>query len=156
MADKEQKRRGPYQRHSRFIRLQVAKQYHEGTRTLRELSEEYGIANQSISRWVKSYRNDQLKRMDCILSIDMTAEEQKNYEELRQQNELLKQQLTHSGQELKDENEVLRKELEQARMQAKAMEAIIDLASSELGIDLRKNSGARQPARSDKATRRQK
>lgn len=156
MADKEQKKRGPYQRHGLFIRLQVAKEYVAGTKTLRELSAEYGIANQSISRWVKSYTNDQQTRMDRILSIDMTAEEQKNYEQLRQHNELLKQQLIESERKLKDDNEVLRKELEQARMQTKAMEAIIELASSELGIDLRKNSGARQPARSNKTTRRQK
>ena len=56
----------------------------------------------------------------------MTTEEQKVYDGLKAQNEALK------------------KELEFAQMKAKAMEIMIDLAKTELGIDIRKNSGAKQ------------
>jgi dynactin complex subunit len=111
-----------------------------------ELSVEYGIPHQSISRWAQSYAKDQNKRKGRILS-DMTPEEQKHYEALRHENELLKRQLEslQSDQAIKKENEALRKSLEFAQMKAKAMEIMIDLAKEELGIDLRKNSGAKQP-----------
>ena len=56
----------------------------------------------------------------------MTTEEQKVYDALKAQNEALK------------------KELEFVQMKAKAMEIMIDLAKTELGIDIRKNSGAKQ------------
>ena len=68
----------------------------------------------------------------------MTNEEQKAYDALKQQNEALK------------------KDLEFAQMKTRAMEIMIDMAKEEYGIDVRKNSGARQPAKSKKTTRRQK
>lgn len=137
MEDLKQKPKRKYQMLSWFLRRQVALEYLEGNKTLRELSAAYGIPNQSISRWAKDYAGDLSKRKGCILS-DMTDEEQKQYEVLKQQNETLK------------------KELEFAQMKAKAMEIIIDLAKEEYGIDLRKNSGARQPVKSGKTTRKQK
>jgi hypothetical protein len=68
----------------------------------------------------------------------MTPEEQKEYEALKKENEALKKQLEHS------------------HMKTVAMETIIDLAKQEYGIDLLKNSGARQSVKSNKTTRRQK
>jgi hypothetical protein len=88
----------------------------------------------------------------------MTTEEQKHFELLRQENELLKQQLgsVQIDQQTRNEHESLKKELEFAQMKVKAMEVIMDLAKEEYGIDLRKNSGARQPIRSKTTIRRQK
>lgn len=57
----------------------------------------------------------------------MTQEEQKEFETLKKQNEALK------------------KKLEYEQLKTFALETMIDLAKSELGIDLRKNSGAKQP-----------
>ena len=155
MASTEQKpQKKPH--YSWYLRRQMAVEYLDGGKTLQELSAAYGIPHQSISRWSRDYANDLSKR-HRILS-DMTPEEQKHYDVLKQQNELLKQQLesVQSDQQLKKENEELKKELEFAQMKAKAMEIIMDLAKEEYGIDLTKNSGARQSVKSNKTTRRQK
>jgi transposase-like protein len=152
----EQRTKRSHQRVSWYLKRQLIMEYLDGTKTMRELSVQHNIPNQSIARWVKSYTNDQRKRKAHILSIDMTEEEQKNYDLLMQQNELLKQQLIRSDQELKSENALLKEELEFAQMQTKAMQIIIDLAKEEYGIDVTKNSGARQPASLKKTTRRQR
>ena len=145
------------QRYGWMLRRQIATEYLGGGKTLAELSATYGAPPQSISRWSRDYANDLKKRKDRILGVDMTAEEQKHYEVLRQENNLLKQQLASVHPDnLKKENEELKKELEFAQMKAKAMETIIDLAKEELGIDLRKNSGARQPVKLKKTTPGQK
>jgi hypothetical protein len=57
----------------------------------------------------------------------MTVEEQKEVEALKQQIALLN------------------KKLEYEQMKNFALEAMADLAKTELGIDIRKNSGAKQP-----------
>ena len=144
-------------RYSWHLRRQVVIDYVEGDRTLQELSDIYGIPQQTISRWSRDYVRDLSKRKSRILGV-MTPEEQKKYEVLRQENELLRKELEsiETDQALKEENEALKKELEFAQMKAKAMGVIIDLAKEEYGIDLTKNSGARQSAKSNKTTRRQK
>jgi len=154
MEKLEQKTKRKHQRHSWFIRRQVAIEYLDGTKTLRQLSMEYGIPNQTISNWSKTYAGEGSKSKDRTF-INMTGEEQKHVQALLKENELLKKQL-QSDQALKKENEALKGELEFSQMKAKAMEIVIDLAKEEYGIDLIKNSGARQPARSKKTTRRQK
>lgn len=156
MAITDQKRPAK-QHYSWYLRRQVALEHLNGGKTLMELSEAYGIPNQSISRWVQDYRRD-LERSTSRILVDMTAEEQKQYDLLVQQNTLLKQQLdsVQPDQVLKKENEALKKDLEFAQMKTRAMEIIIDLAKEEYGIDITKNSGARQSAKSNKTTRRQK
>ena len=158
MASTEQKATKHQPRYSWFLRRQVAIDYLNGGKTLRELSEAYNIPQQTISRWSMDYASDLKKRKSRILGVDMTPEEQKHYEVLRQENELLKQQLSsvQCDSILKKENEELKNKLEFAQMKAVAMETIIDLAKEELGIDLTKNSGAKQPVKSNKTTRRQK
>lgn len=156
MASTEQKQqKKPH--YSWHLRRQVAIEYLDGDKTLQELSAAYGIPHQSISRWSRDYASDRDKRTLRILG-DMTPEEQKHYDVLKQQNELLKKQLEslRSDQKLKKENDELKKELEFAQMKAKAMEIIIDLAKEEYGIDITKNSGARQSAKSNKTTHRQR
>ena len=143
--------------YSWYLKRQIAIEYLNGNKTLSELSISYDVPHQSISRWSKDYAADQKKRTGRILSADMNAEDQKHYEVLKQENELLKKQLASVQQQhLQEENAVLKKELEFSQMKALAMETIIDLAKEEYGIDLRKNSGARQPVRSGKTTRKQK
>lgn len=127
-----------HQRRSWLLRRQVVKEYLGGSKTLRELSAQYNIPNQTICDWIKSYEQDMGRGSEVGTFSVMTNEEQKAYEAL------------------KKENEELRKKLEFAQMKGVAMETIIDLAKEEYGIDLRKNSGARQSAKSSKTTRRQK
>jgi cell shape-determining protein MreC len=156
MASTEQKTKKQLPMYSWFLKRQIAIEYLQGGKTLEELSKVYSIPHQSISRWSSNYSKDLDKRKDRILG-DMTPEEQKHYEVLRQQNELLKKELASMqlDQDLKKENEALKKELGFAQMKAKAMEVIIDLAKEEYGIDLTKNSGAKQPVKLKKTTRRQ-
>lgn len=127
-----------HERHSWMIKRQVAREYLEGSKTLRELSRQYDIPNQTIWDWTKSYNREEEQPPKVATFSVMTSEEQKTYEALVKENEALKQQL------------------EQAKMKGVAMETIIDLAKEEYGIDLLKNSGARQSAKSKKTTRRQK
>jgi transposase-like protein len=152
---KQKTEKGP--RYSWFLKRQVAIEYLQGDRTLQDLAQAYDIPHQSISRWSSSYAGELEKRKRRKFG-DMTEEELKHYEVLKQQNELLKKELEsiQSDQRLKEENEALKKELEYARMKTRAMEIVIDLAKEEYGIDLTKNSGAKQPANSRKTTRGQK
>src|SRR5438105_15463588 len=124
MASTEQKG-PPKKRCSWYLRRQVALEYLNGGKTLMELSAIYRIPNQSISRWVQDYRRDLEKSTSRIL-VDMTAEEQKQYDLLVQQNAMLKKQLDslQPDQQLQRENEVLKNDLEFARMKTKAMEII--------------------------------
>ena len=142
--------------YSWFLKRQVAIEYLKGDRTLQDLAQAYNIPHQSISRWSSNYANELKKRKGRNFN-DMTEEELKHYEFLKQQNELLKKELESIGsdQHLKEENETLKKELDYARMKTRAMEIIIDLAKEEYGIDLSKNSGAKQPQSSKQTTRRQ-
>lgn len=127
-----------HQRHSWLIRRQVAKEYVEGGRTLKELSARYNVPHQTIWDWVKSYSSEVAQPSKVATFNVMTSVEQKAYEALQK------------------ENEELRKQLEFAQMKGVAMETIIDLAKEEFGIDLLKNSGARQSVKSKTPTRRQK
>lgn len=156
MASTEQNLKRRHQRHSWLFRRQVALEYLAGSSTLKDLSAKYSVPYQTISDWGRTYGKE-LEQRKVVIFKDMTAEEQKNYDALKQQNELLRKQLEgiESDQQLKKENDALKEELEFAQMKAKAMEIIIDLAKTEYGIDITKNSGARQSVKSNKTTRRQ-
>jgi transposase len=115
---------GNYKYDSAFKR-KVAMDYVTGDRSIHQLSRIYNIPNQNISRWVKEYSSELVEEESKI--TPMTAEEQKDFEALKKQNEALK------------------KKLDYEHMRNFALETMIDLAKTELGIDLRKNSGAKQP-----------
>lgn len=120
-------RKGQKGRPSKYdnaLKRKIAKQYLEGNQSLTEIHIEYGISPQDISRWAK--------RFSCELAEEpticaMTEQEQKDVAALQKQLEALK------------------KKLEYEQMKNFALETMVDLAKSELGIDLRKNSGAKQP-----------
>lgn len=125
---KEKGRKGQKGARSKYdsaLRRKVAMEYVSGNQSLHQLSRIYNIPNQNISRWAKEY-SDELASEEPKIVI-MTAEEQKDFEALKKQNEALK------------------KKLEYEQMRNFALETMVDLAKSELGIDLRKNSGAKQP-----------
>lgn len=137
MATKTSKTGRKNQRYSWAFKRQVIADCLEGGNSQAAASVKYGVSDRLVSNWVKGYVSDlNSKKMHTFKS--MTTEEQKQYEALKQQNEALK------------------KELEFAQMKARAMEIMIDLAKEEYGIDVTKNSGARQPASFGKTTRRQK
>jgi transposase len=102
----------------------IAKRYNQGNESLSQIAKEFNIPNQYVSRWAKQF--------SCELAGEpmitpMTEQEEKDIAGLQKQ-------LT-----------ALKEKLEYEQMKNFALETLVDLAKSELGIDLRKNSGAKQP-----------
>jgi len=107
------------------FRRKIAKDYEQGERTMRQIALEHGVSKYNVKDWVKKF-SCELAAKEPIEAV-MTEEEQK---ELRA---------------LKEQVEALKKQLEYEQMKSFAFETMIDLANEELGIDIRKNSGAKQP-----------
>ena len=124
-------------KYSWSLKRQVILEYRDGGYTQPELAAKYGVTTKIINHWIYRY-GSQVGQREKVIFSPMTAEEQKQYDALKQ------------------EHEALKKELEFAQMKARAMEIMMDLAKEEYGIDLRKNSGAKQQAKSKKTTHRQK
>jgi transposase-like protein len=136
MATKTSKTGRKNQYYSWAFKRQVILECLERGSTQAAAGIKYGVSDRLVQNWLKGYVSD-LDARKVHTFKSMTAEEQKQYDALKQQNDILK------------------KELELAQMKAKAMEIMINLAKEEYGIDIRKNSGARQPAKSNNTTRRQ-
>jgi predicted DNA-binding protein YlxM (UPF0122 family) len=108
-----------------FIR-HLVKEYIEGDLSLYQLEKKYQVAYQNISRWAKKFSGELASE---TIVLPMTDQEQKELDLLKKQNELLTKNLKHE------------------QMKNFALEVMIDLAKEQFGIDLRKNSGAKQPKR---------
>ena len=106
-----------------FVRY-VAQAYNEGDQSLNQLSERFGVPAQTIYRWAKRFSSELSEE---ITIAPMTDKEKKEFEALKKQNAALK------------------KKLEYEQMRNFALETLADLAKTELGIDIRKNFGAKQP-----------
>jgi len=107
------------------FRRKVAREYLEGDRTAVQLAEQYGIKQHNVTDWVRKFSSDLAVQQEVIPI--MTPEEQKELEALKRQLAAVKEQLDYE------------------QMKNFALETMIDLAKDELGVDLRKNSGAKQP-----------
>lgn len=86
----------------------------------------YGVTVDQVKGWVKKYSSE--LREEIIID-SMTEQEQKDMQALQKEVEELKKKLAHE------------------QMKSFALETMADLAKSELGIDIRKNFGAKQPKR---------
>lgn len=106
------------------LKRRVAIEYLQGDLSTTQLGELFNVPHQHISRWAKQFSCELAEEQ---IVIPMTDQEAKDLDLLKKQNEALK------------------KKLEDDEMKIFALETMIDLAKSELGIDLRKNSGAKQP-----------
>lgn len=102
----------------------VARTYIEGDQSLNQLVKIFNVPNQTISRWVQKFSSE--LRAEITIS-PMTDQEQKDFQTLQKQIEALK------------------KKLEYEQMRNFALETMADLAKTELGVDIRKNFGAKQP-----------
>jgi len=107
------------------FRRKVALVYKEGDKSMLQVAQQFGLTKIQVKSWVRRYKPE--LALATIKDIPMTAEEQKEVE-------LLKKQL-----------EALKEKLEYEEMKNFALETMIDLAKEKLGVDLRKNSGAKQP-----------
>ena len=108
------------------FKRKIAMEYIHGDLSTSQLAQKYNIRHQGISEWVKQFSSELAEKEVVIISA-MTEEEQKDIV-------VLKKQI-----------EELQKKLEYEQMRNFALETMADLAKTELGIDIRKNSGAKQP-----------
>ncbi|MFI5205444.1 MAG: transposase [Candidatus Paceibacterales bacterium] len=108
------------------FRRMVALEYIEGDQSASEVASAYKLTKQQVHSWAQFFSKE-LALKDAIVVTDMTEQETEDLEQLKKQNEALK------------------KSLEYERIKNFALETMIDLAKEELGVDLRKNSGAKQP-----------
>lgn len=106
------------------FRRKVANDYINGDLSLYQLSALYKVPPQSISRWAIRFSGELAAQ---AIITPMTEQEQKDMSALQKQVEELK------------------KKLEYEQMRNFALETMADLAKTELGIDIRKNFGAKQP-----------
>ena len=98
----------------------VIREVLEGGESLASVSRKYGIGGKTtISRWIAKFKAS-------TSSVTLMSKEQKSKEELLAEIELLKRQLFHQ------------------KLRADAYDTMIDIAESELNIDIRKKSGAKQ------------
>ncbi len=117
--------KGIQSRYDTTFRRRVAMDYVNGDRTMQEVAQSYGVPRHSVKDWIDSFKGE-LAAKEPIEAV-MTEEEQKELAALKKQVEALKKELAYE------------------QMKSFAFEAMIDLAKEELGVDIRKNSGAKQP-----------
>jgi transposase-like protein len=121
---KGQKGRSP--KYDTCFKRQVAQEYHSSGQSLKQLGQRYDIPHVYVSRWAKQFS---CELAEVITEQDMNSQEKKDMGELHKQLQALK------------------KQLEYEKLKNFALETMVDLAKEELGIDLRKNSGAKQPGK---------
>jgi transposase len=115
---------GRQAKHDIAFKRKIVNEYRDGDLSTTQLGKKYNIHHQEVSRWTKQFSCELAKEP---IIVPMTEQESKDLE-------LLKKQI-----------ESLKNKLEYEQMKNFALETMVDLAKSELGIDLRKNSGAKQP-----------
>lgn len=119
------RQKGSGYKYSSEFKSRVARRYIEGDLTLIQVGKLFNVTFQNVSTWAQelSRTNDE----KLIVIKPMTEQEQKDVTALKKQ------------------IEALNKKLEYEQMRNFALEAMADLAKTELGIDIRKNFGAKQP-----------
>jgi transposase-like protein len=99
-------------------RREVVEEYLNGGVTLRELSGKHGISRTTIHRWVKGYESGSgigSRRKRVEVMSTMPTDVKR-----------------------------LQRELYEARLHTKLLETMIEIAEDEMGIPIRKKSGAKQ------------
>ncbi len=124
MAKGRKGQKGRIAKYDNTLKRMIAKQYLDGDQSLGQVAKEYGLRRQQVSRWVHQFSSELSQEIGVAM---MTQEEQNDLARLQKQ---------------VDE---LNKKLEYERMRNFALETMADLAKTELGIDIRKNFGAKQP-----------
>ena len=94
---------------------EVVEEYLKGGVSLRELGEKYGINHRTIHRWVKAQERWDVVGVRAPLMEEMPKDVRK-----------------------------LQRELYEARLTAKLYETMIEIAEEEMGIVIRKKSGAKR------------
>jgi transposase-like protein len=106
------------------FRRKVSQDYNNGSESLKQVAARYDINFRNVQRWSKEFSSELSEEETTIV---MTEQEQKELEALKKQNKQLKEKLDYE------------------QMRTFALETMIDLAKEKLGVDVRKNFGAKQP-----------
>ena len=100
----------------------IIAEYLAGGTSYRKLSEKYGIKHQTIHAWVLSYQG---RRKEKIKVNHLNGRPKKD-------------------QPSESDVKKLQRELEKERLHNKLLNAMIDIAEEQLGVPIRKKSGAKQ------------
>ena len=125
--ERQKGRKGQKGRRSKYyisFKRMAARQYLATNQSLSEIAGWYGITKADVSNWKKLFSSELAEE---LMVSPMTEQEKKDMQALQKQ--------------LK----ALEKRLEYEQMRNFALETLVDLAKEEMGIDLRKNFGAKQP-----------
>lgn len=106
------------------VRDEVITEYLVGDVSYRELGDRYGISRTTLNRWVKEFERRKGPEKEVI--------------------ERVAGELAAGREELPTEVMELRKELEKARLYNKLLNAMIDIAEEQMGVSIRKKSGAKR------------
>jgi len=108
--------------------LEILKEYCETEISVKELQRKFYLGSSSqISYWFRKFVDPNIKK-----SIHMKGRKI-DTDSISQHDESLEQEVEH-----------LRKELERERLRSEGLSIMIDIAEEELGISIRKKSGAKQ------------
>ncbi|MGE3465714.1 MAG: helix-turn-helix domain-containing protein [Pyrinomonadaceae bacterium] len=107
------------------VRREVVGKYKGGGVTLRELESEYGVSASTIHRWVK--------QAEAVGGIE-------ELERLEVRGELTAKQRASLPADVRQ----LQKELKEARLYNELLNAMIDIAEDQMGVDIRKKRGAKR------------
>ena len=112
----------------RRVREEAVTEYLAGDVSCRELAGRYGISSSTLSRWVEEHRSGKKT---------VTVAEKEAIERVAET-------LVTGRTEMPGEVGRLQKELHEARLYNKLLEAMIDIAEDQMGVQIRKKRGARQ------------
>ena len=107
------------------VRREVVGKYKADGVTLRELESEYGVSSSTIHRWVK--------QAEAAGGIE-------ELERLEVRGELTARQRASLPADVR----ALQKELKEARLYNELLNAMIDIAEDQMGVDIRKKPGAKR------------
>lgn len=124
LAEGRKGQKGRGYKYDTAFRRKVALHYLQGNESLHQVASCYGIVFQYVHKWSKEFSYELVEDTSTIV---MTEQEQQELDRLKKENAKLKKQLEHE------------------QMRGFALDTMIDLAKEQLGIDVRKNFGAKQP-----------
>ena len=126
----------------RVIREEVIAEYLRGEYGYRELGLRYGIGKSTLQRWVKAAgggeRGEKVPEAGKKVEAARTAGPRETSTEASP--EVVELSESEAGAEIKR----LRRELYKKQLHTELLNAMIDIAKDELGIDLRKKHGLKR------------
>lgn len=121
-------KQGNWFQHDFAFMCKVASEYISGDDSALEVAERYGISKAQVYGWARRYKNGKEPFNEVSLTIMPK----------------LRPQQQNSQSDIEKQNEELLRKLEQANLKIAGLETMIDIAEDQLGVDIRKKSGAKQ------------